>query len=135
MDWARMEGVQLVVELSNTGTNKHDDATGIEACAVDFQNGWVSLPCRYPADEEKLIGFENCMLEYGTSKYYDVPIAYWKARGFLYERRFKPHLRSPVIVRQLPRYMQARYNRMGVSELLTVVSAHTLPAREESYLE
>ena len=135
IELAREDGTQLVVELSHTGAEKYDDATGIEACAADFQNGWVSLPCATPADEEKLIGFENCMLEYGTSKYYDVPIAYWKARGFLYERRFRPHLRQSIIVRQLPRYMQAHYKRMGVSELLTVVNAHTLPAREETMLE
>lgn len=134
IDLAREEGVQLVVEPSMTGINKFDAETGIEACAVDFQNGWVTLPAAQPSDEEKLIGFENCMLEYGTSKYYDVPIAYWKARSFLYGRRFAARTRPAVMVQRLPRYMQRHYQRLGLSEVVTVVNAHTIPAREETML-
>jgi hypothetical protein len=122
------------VELSHTGDDKWDDQTGIESCAADFQNGLLSLPCATPADEQKLVGFENAMIEYGTSKYYDVPIAYWKARRFLYDRRFKANTRPAVMVRQLPRYMQRRYQQMGLASLITVVDAHALPVREESEL-
>jgi hypothetical protein len=133
LDLARAEGVALVVQLDHTGTNKFDDATGIESCAVDFQNGWVSLPCATPADEAKLVASE-LHDRVRQSKYYDVPIAYWKARSFLYERRYRPNLHAPVSVRQLPRYMQRRYQRMGMTELITVVYAHTPPAREETML-
>ena len=74
------------------------------------------------------------MLEYGTSKYYDVPIAYWKARSFLYSRRFSARTRPAVMVQRLPRYMQRHYQRLGLSEVVTVVNAHTIPAREETML-
>jgi hypothetical protein len=133
---AHDQGVQLTVYISPTGANKYDDATGIEACAKDFQNGWMVVPFAQPADEAKAIGFENCMLEYGTSKYYDVPIAYWKARGFLYEQRFTARMRPAVLVKKLPRYMQRHYRRMGISETVTVLNGHALPpVREETMLE
>jgi hypothetical protein len=134
-DLAHSQGVLLTVDVSNTGVDKWDEETGIESCTIDFQNGLISLPYATPADEEKTIGFENCMMEYGTSKYFDVPIAYWKARRHLYDIRFKSRVRPAVMVNQMPRYMQARYKRMGMSEVVTIVDAHSMPVREESRLD
>jgi hypothetical protein len=128
-DLAQEEGVRLIIDTPNTGANKEDDETGIEACAPEFQNGWVSVPYMTPQDQEKAHGFEHQMIEYGTSKYYDVPMAYWMAHVYLYQQRFATNTRPVTLQRQLPHYMQRR--GIIAPSSYRVVNAHMAPPKDE----
>jgi len=48
---ANRNGVALLVDLSHTGEDKHDASAGLEACAVDFQNGWLRIQTESPLTE------------------------------------------------------------------------------------
>lgn len=130
-DDAQNQGITLTVIVANTGSDKHDPESGVEATAVDFQNGWMRLPYATPADQAKILEFEQSMVEYGSSKYYDIPMAFWLARRQLFELRIKPHLRSQNMHRRLPAYMQRRYAAMGMGSTQRVVYAHQGPKNRE----
>ena len=85
---AQRKDVMVRCTLSpTTGKSKWDDETGIETSIVDFENGWTEIPGMYPSDRERFQGFIEAMVKYGNSPFIDVPIAYWKARQWLYDHR------------------------------------------------
>ena len=130
-DASASEGVRLWPEMGYTGSNKHDPETGVEALAIDFQNGWLHIPGREPSDREHYQGFVRDMVGYGMTKYSDVPMAYWMARRFLYDLRFRSTPRSTVIRHNMPKWMVAKLSRRGIRPIRTIVNAHAPIAPEE----
>lgn len=129
---ANRSGVQLIVDLSHTGEDKHDASAGLESCAIDFQNGWLRLPDREPSDRDHWLGFIRHMANYGMSKYSDVPISYWKARRWLYDNRLCFSPREATVKKSVPPWMRARMARRGLRPFLRIKDAHSLrPPAEE----
>jgi hypothetical protein len=133
VDLAAELGVSMTVDTPPTGKNKEDESTGIEACAGDFQNGWGSIPYKTVEDQERALVFEQHMIEYGTSDYFDVPMAYWMAHVYLYEQRFSRRVQEAVLTRRLPRYMQRYYGARG--NTIRIVNAHAPVMRDDGRLE
>ena len=127
---AQKRGIMLTVETSFTLGEKHDRETGIEAVAIDFQNGWLRIPAQEIGDVEHFLGFEDQMIAFGTSKYSDVPISYWKARSYLYNRRFVAEPKEATVERWMPRWMKSRMERRGIGTQIMVLDAYA-PAESE----
>jgi hypothetical protein len=125
LDEAQRQNVDLRVITTNTGADRHDPETGVEACAIDFENGWLRIPAMYESDLRKIKQFENAMIEYGSSGFLDIPIAYWKARKWLYSQRIKPEPRDTVLDSHLPTWMKVRMERKGMRTAVRVVDAYS----------
>ena len=132
---AARQGVQLMVDLSYTGENKHDPQTGMEATAIDFQNGWLHLPGREPSDRDHFAGFVHFMVNYGTTKYSDVPMAYWFARRYLYDFRLRYAPSETRVLRREPPWRAAYRGRHAARRELRIINAHALrrPAEDIDY--
>jgi len=125
LDEAQRQQIDLRVIVTNTGADRHDPETGVEACAIDFENGWIRLPAMNESDLRKLKQFENAMIEYGSSGFIDIPIAYWKARMHLYSQRILPEPRDTIIDSSMPTWMKARMHSKGRRTAIRVVDAYS----------
>ena len=123
---AARQGVPLIVDLAYTGENKHDAHSGMEATAIDFQNGWLRIPSREVSDAEHYRGFVHEMVNYGTTKYSDVPMAYWFARRYLWDYRLRYVPNETVVSRRVPPWRQAYMNRRRSRRELKIINAHAL---------
>jgi len=124
---ASRHGVMVRVTLSVTsGPNKWDDETGLEQSVIDFENGWIEIPGQYPNDLAKFKGFVDSMTAYGMSAYIDVPIAYWKARQWLFEHRGALSGTTEIIHinARTPGRVQKRMRRLGTLNGLVIRDAY-----------
>lgn len=131
LDRARQENIEVRVDVDFTSKLKWDKETGVEACALDFENADLRVPWAQPSDQGHFKGFLESMMEYGTSKYFDVPMAYWFARSLLKARIPRETARTvPMKQRVYSNHLQARMHRLGLAGRLTVVNAYKERAPE-----
>lgn len=133
LDLAAEAGVELRVIPENTGADKHDYESGVEATVVDFENSWLHCPAKYPSDVQKLVSFEEAFMEYGTSKFFDLLIAYWKARRYLYQQRSKRGTISgaTVLPQNVPPWIAKRVLGRQHQGAILVKSAYSARAVED----
>jgi hypothetical protein len=133
LDRAKARGVELTVQPSITLKQKHDRETGIQGAAIDFQNGWVKIPWGHASDEAHFKEFEDQMIAFGTSKYSDVPIAWWKARSYLYELKHRAEPVAQEVQPWMSPWMAERVangrSRLGVH--LNIVNAYEQQPEED----
>ena len=131
LDLGAAQGIRFWTEMGYTGDNKHDPETGVEALAVDFQNGWLRIPAREPSDRDHYGGFVKQMVGYGMTKYSDIPMAYWMARRHLYTIRFSGSPRESIIHKSMPNWMKSRLMRRGLHPCMRIIDAHAPVVVEE----
>ena len=132
LEAGQRHGVQLRCLMSYTGDNKWDMETGLEQSVIDFENGWLSIPAMYPADKAMFQPFVEAMCAYGVSAFIDIPIAYWKARQYLFDHRGQMGARQQVVSvdRHTPPRMQQRWKRLGILNGLVIRDAYAYQEEE-----
>ncbi len=131
---AERHGVLLSCNIDYTGDNKWDSETGLEQSVVDFENGWLHIPDMYPSDRALFKPFVDAMCAYGVSAFSDVPIAYWKARQYLYQHRGQMRQVQQFINvnQQTPRRVTRRLRRLGMLGGLVIRDAYGTQEQEEA---
>lgn len=125
LDKARHDGVEVKVDVFFTTSSKWDKEAGVEACVIDFENANLRVPWKLPSDQEHFRGFLESMMEYGLSKFYDIPMAYWFARSYLKNRKVQA-MATTIKVEQptYPSRMVDAMRRHGVIGTWKVVNAY-----------
>lgn len=126
LEAAQRHGVAIRCNPVYTGDNKWDERTGLEQSLIDFENGWLEIPGALPSDEAYFRGFVDAMCAYGVSAFIDIPIAYWKARQYLWTQRGQRDARPQVIHldQHTPARVGHRLARMGRLQGLVIRDAY-----------